>query len=323
MDTDIHASLWLWAAFNIGILVLLVVDLGIFHREAHAVSVREAALWTVTWVSLAMAFDLGVYLLADPEPGLAFLTGYVIELSLSVDNIFVFVLLFAYFAVPPAYQHRVLFWGILSVILMRGSVIVAGSVLVEQLHWILYVFGALLIISAWRMATQGGGHDDPSQNPAVRFIRRFFPVTENYEGHRFFVRRDGVFMVTPLFIVLVALNTTDLVFAIDSIPAIFAITHDPFIVYTSNLCAVMGLRSMYFLLAGVVDRFHYLQFGLSVILAFVGTKMLLEDVYEVPIAASLGVIAAVITVAVAASLVRPKDQVAASEDSHPESPHPA
>jgi tellurite resistance protein TerC len=307
LDTDIHTGIGLWVAFNAGIIALLLIDLGIFHKEAHAVSVKEAALWTVTWVSLAMVFDAGVFYLAGQEPGTAFLTGYVIELSLSVDNIFVFVLIFAYFAVPPAYQHRVLFWGILSVIVMRGAFIIAGSVLVEQLHWVLYAFGVLLIISAYRMATSGASHEDPSSNPAVRFVRRFFPVTEDYEAHRFFVRRSGVFMVTPLFIVLVALNTTDLVFAIDSIPAIFAITHDPFIVYTSNLCAVMGLRSMYFLLAGVVDRFHYLQLGLSVVLAFVGTKMLIEDIYHVPVEASLGVIAAVITIAVVASLVHPKN----------------
>jgi tellurite resistance protein TerC len=307
LDTEVNAGIWLWIAFNAGIITLLLIDLGIFHKEAHAVSVKEAALWTVTWVSLAMIFNAGVYFLAGHEPGVAFLTGYVIELSLSVDNIFVFVLIFAYFAVPAAYQHRVLFWGILSVIVMRGAFIIAGSVLVEQLHWVLYAFGVLLIISAYRMATSGAGHEDPSSNPAVRFIRRFFPVTENYEAHRFFVRRESVFMVTPLFIVLVALNTTDLVFAIDSIPAIFAITHDPFIVYTSNLCAVMGLRSMYFLLAGVVDRFHYLQIGLSVVLAFVGTKMLIEDIFHVPVEASLGVIASVITLAVVASLIFPKE----------------
>jgi tellurite resistance protein TerC len=306
LDGGIDASLWLWVAFNATIFGLLALDLGVFHRKAHAVTVREAAAWTVTWVSLAMLFNAGIFAFAGGEPGVAFLTGYLIELSLSVDNIFVFVLLFTYFAVPPAYQHRVLFWGIVGVIVMRGALIAAGSVLIHQLHWVIYIFGVILIFSAWRMATSGAGHQDPSTNPAVRLIRRFFPVTETFEGQRFFVRRNGVLMATPLLVVLGAVETTDLVFAIDSIPAIFAITDDPFLVYSSNLCAVMGLRSMYFLLAGVVGRFHYLQLGLSVVLAFVGTKMLLSEVYKIPVEASLVVIASVISIAIAASLLRPK-----------------
>ncbi|HXH23235.1 MAG TPA: TerC family protein [Dehalococcoidia bacterium] len=307
MEGSIDASIWLWVAFNATVFGLLALDLGVFHRQAHAVSVKEAAGWTVTWVSLALTFNAAIYFLAGHEPGVAFFTGYLIELSLSVDNIFVFVLLFTYFAVPAAYQHRVLFWGILGVIVMRGTLIALGSVLIHQLHWVIYIFGAILILSAWRMATGGVSHQDPSTNPAVRFIRRFLPVTETYEGQRFFVRRDGVLMATPLMVVLAAVETTDLVFAIDSIPAIFAITHDPFLVYTSNLCAVMGLRSMYFLLAGVVGKFHYLQLGLSLVLAFVGTKMLLSEVYKIPVEVSLLVVASVISTAIAASLLFPKE----------------
>jgi tellurite resistance protein TerC len=305
MDNGVDAGLWAWAAFNAAVLALLALDLGVFHRRAHAVSVREAALWTAMWVGLALAFNAAIFMTAGARPGVAFLTGYLIELSLSVDNIFVFVLLFAYFAVPPAYQHRVLFWGIVGVIVMRGALIAAGSVLVHELHWTSYLFGGALILSAARMATQRGHHGDPSANPAVRVIRRFLPVTEGFDGTKFFVRRNGLLMATPLMVVLAAVETTDLIFAIDSIPAIFAITDDPFIVYTSNLCAVMGLRSMYFLLAGVVEKFHYLQQGLAVILAFVGSKMLLAGVYEIPVEVSLLVIGIVLAVAVAASRAFP------------------
>ena len=305
MGNGIDAGIWTWIGFNAVVFGLLILDLGVFHRKAHAVSVREAAAWTAVWVSLALAFNAGIFLTAGSEPGVAFLTGYLIELSLSVDNIFVFVLLFAYFAVPPAYQHRVLFWGIVGVIVMRGALIAAGSVLIHELHWVIYIFGAVLILSAIRMATQSASHNDPAANPAVRLIKRILPVTDSYEGSKFFVRRDGVLMATPLLVVLAAVETTDLVFAIDSIPAIFAITDDPFLVYSSNLGAVMGLRSMYFLLAGVVERFHYLQLGLAAVLTFVGAKMLLSEVYKVPVEASLAVIASIIGVSVVASLLRP------------------
>ncbi len=305
MDNGVDASIWAWIGFNAVVFALLILDLGVFHRQAHAISVKEAALWTVVWVSLALIFNAGIFVVSGSEPGLAFLTGYLIELSLSVDNIFVFVLLFSYFAVPAAYQHRVLFWGILGVIVMRGAMIAAGSALLHELEWIVYIFGVVLVFSAIRMATQGARHGDPSRNLAVRLVKRLIPVTDSYEGSKFFVRRNSVLMATPLLVVLAAVETTDLIFAIDSIPAIFAITRDPFLVYTSNLCAVMGLRSMYFLLAGVVEKFHYLQIGLATVLAFVGTKMLLADVYEVPVELSLIVIAIVLSIAVLASIAFP------------------
>jgi tellurite resistance protein TerC len=305
LDNGIDAGIWTWIGFNAAVFALLVLDLGVFHRKPHAITAWEAGVWTSIWVSLALAFGAGIFVTSGSEPGVAFLTGYLIELSLSVDNIFVFVLLFSYFAVPPAYQHRVLFWGILGVIVMRGTLIALGSVLIHELHWVVYVFGVVLIVSAIRMATQGAGHQDPGRNPAVRLLSRLIPITPAYEGTRFFVRRGGILMATPLFVVLAAVETTDLIFAIDSIPAIFAITDDPFLVYSSNLCAVMGLRSMYFLLAGVVDRFHYLQLGLAVVLGFVGAKMLMSEVYKVPVEASLVVIASVIGVSVVASLLRP------------------
>lgn len=325
MDNGVDAGIWAYVGFHVVIFTLLALDLGILHRKAHAVSVKEAAFWTATWVSLALLFNAGIFLTSGSGPGLAFLTGYLIELSLSVDNIFVFVLLFSYFAVPTAYQHRVLFWGIVGVIVMRGALIAVGSVLIHELHWIIYGFGAVLIVSAFRMATQGGHHGDPTKNPAVRLIRRFLPVTDGYEGSRFFVRRNGVLMATPLLVVLGAVETTDLIFAIDSIPAIFAITDDPFLVYTSNLCAVMGLRSMYFLLAGVVEKFHYLQIGLASVLAFVGAKMLLSDIYKVPVELSLLVIAIVLAMSVLASVAFPptRDLKEVARDVEPQEPQPA
>src|SRR5690606_31792325 len=283
-------SIWLWAGFNAFVLFLLALDLGVFHRKAHAVSMKEAIIWSIVWISLSLLFNLVIYLFWDKmvpnssytngEAALAFLTGYLIEKSLSVDNIFVFILIFSYFAVPDRYQHRVLFWGILGALIMRGTLILVGSVLLETFHWIIYVFGAFLIFTGIRMARQQDEELNPDENPVVKFFRRFVPVTENYEDDKFFFRRAGKLFATPLFLVLLVVESTDLVFAVDSIPAIFAVTRDPFIVYTSNVCAILGLRALYFLLANVMHQFEYLKLGLAVVLSFIGVKMLLIDIYK-------------------------------------------
>src|SRR5215204_5812822 len=305
-------QIWLWVGFNLFVLLMLAVDLGVFHRHAHEVSMKEAAGWSVVWVTLALLFNYGVYHFMGAQAGAEFLTGYLIEKALSVDNIFVFVLIFAYFQVPSKYQHRVLFWGIIGALLMRGAMIGAGAYLIKQFHWIIYVFGAFLVITGIRMATQDEHDIEPESNPVIRLVKRFIPVTNEYHGQNFFIREatgagaKAGLLATPLFVVLVLVETTDLIFALDSIPAIFAVTEDPFLVYTSNVFAILGLRSLYFLLAGVIHKFHYLKLGLSVVLAFVGVKMLLTDVYEVPIGASLGVIAVVLAISVVASLLFPK-----------------
>ena len=313
-------QIWLWLGFNVFVLALLAVDLGVFHRNAHAVSIREAALWSVAWIALALTFNGGIYAFMGQQAGLEFLTGYLIEKALSVDNIFVFVLLFAYFQVPPKYQHRVLFWGIIGALLMRGGMIVAGAYLIKQFHWIIYVFGAFLVFTGIRMARQEEHDIEPESNPVVRLVRRFLPVTGQYHGQSFFVRQNigGALklVATPLFVVLVLVETTDLIFAVDSIPAIFAVTTDPFLVYTSNVFAILGLRSLYFLLAGVIHKFHYLKLGLSVVLVFVGAKMLLTDIYKVPIGLSLGVIALILTASVVVSLAFPKAAAAHNSVEH-------
>ena len=302
-------QLWLWIGFNAFVLVMLAIDLGVFHREAHEVSMKEAGAWSALWVALALTFNYGVYRFMGPQAGLEFLTGYLIEKALSVDNIFVFVLIFSYFSVPPRYQHRVLFWGILGALVMRGAMIAAGAVLIAEFHWIIYVFGAFLIFTGIRMAVQKAQAIDATKNPVIRLVRRFVPVSDQYHGQKFWVRTEVGgrlrLVATPLFVVLVLVETTDLIFAVDSIPAIFAITQDPFIVYTSNVFAILGLRALYFLLAGVIHRFHYLKLGLSVVLVFVGAKMLLADVYKVPVGVSLGIIALVLATAIASSLLVP------------------
>jgi len=314
-------SIWLWVGFNVFVLAMLALDLGVFHRTAHAVTVKEAAIWSGVWISLAMLFNVGLYFFWDTlspnsgytnsEAALAFFTGYLIEKSLSVDNIFVFVLVFTYFAVPAIYQHRVLFWGILGALIMRGILIAVGATLIKEFHWIIYVFGGFLIFTGIKMALHRNQELKPDQNPLVRLFRRFVPVTETYEGDKFFVRRAGVLMATPLFLVLLVVESTDLVFAVDSIPAIFAVTDNPFLVYTSNVFAILGLRSLYFVLAGVMDKFYYLKIGLSAVLTFVGIKMVLVDIYKIPVPISLGVIASILTVAVVASLLRARRLAAA------------
>lgn len=299
-------NIWLWVGFNVFVIALLAIDLGVFHRKAHAVGTKEAAIWTVVWISLALLFNAGIFLLEGREPGMMFLAGYLIEKSLSVDNIFVFVMLFSFFAVPREYQHRVLFWGILGALVMRGTLIGVGAYLISQFHWILYIFGAFLVFTGIRMALhQEDDEVNIADNRVVRLVRKLIPITSRYQGDRFFIRRLGVLVATPLLLVLVIVETTDLVFALDSIPAIFAVTQDPFLVYTSNVFAILGLRSLYFLLANVMGNFRFLQTGLAVILVFVGAKMLLADIYHVPIFASLAVIAAVLAIAIVASWLFP------------------
>jgi tellurite resistance protein TerC len=301
-----EANIWLWVGFNLFVIALLAIDLGVFHRKAHAVGTKEAAIWTVVWISLALLFNAVIFLLEGREPGMMFLAGYLIEKSLSVDNIFVFVMLFSFFAVPREYQHRVLFWGILGALVMRGALIGVGAYLISQFHWILYIFGAFLVFTGIRMAMhQEDDEVNIADNRVVKLVRKLIPITSRYQGDRFFIRRLGVLMATPLLMVLVIVETTDLVFALDSIPAIFAVTQDPFLVYTSNVFAILGLRSLYFLLANVMGNFRFLQTGLAVILVFVGAKMLVADIYHVPIFASLGVIAGVLTIAIVASWLFP------------------
>ncbi len=307
-------SIWAWVAFNVFVVAMLALDLGVFHRDAHVVSAREAAAWSALWIVLALLFDVGLYHYRGRDAAFEFLAGYLIEKALSVDNIFVFVLIFSYFTVPPKYQHRVLFWGILGALLMRGGMIALGAALIARVHWILYVFGAFLVVTGIRMARQDEQAIEPESNPLIRLLRRVVGVTSAYEGQAFFVRRgpgrDARITATPLFVVLVLVETTDLVFAVDSIPAIFAVTTNTFIVYTSNVFAILGLRALYFLLARVIHRFHYLKLGLSAVLVFVGVKMLIAGVYKVPIGASLAVVAALIGGAVIASLVFPKGAAA-------------
>ncbi|HSM52366.1 MAG TPA: TerC family protein [Thermoanaerobaculia bacterium] len=301
MDT---ASLSLWIGFNLLVLGLLALDLGVFHRHAHVVSFREAATWTGVWIGLALLFNAAVWRWLGPEKGLEFLTGYLIEKSLSVDNIFVFAILFSYFAVPAVYQHRVLFWGILGALVMRAAFIAAGAALLAHFHWVIYLFGAFLVVTGVKMAIAPDRGFEPGKNPVLRLVRRLVPVSDRYHGPRFFVRERGALVATPLFLVLVLVEVTDLIFAVDSIPAIFAVTRDPFIVYTSNVFAILGLRALYFVLAGVMHKFQYLKLGLAAVLVFVGTKMTLVDVYKISAGVSLGVVATILAVAVVASLLR-------------------
>jgi tellurite resistance protein TerC len=305
-------SIWGWVGFNVVVLAILALDLGVLHRKSEKVSLREAAIWSGVWVALSLSFAFAVYRTLGKQSGLEFLTGYLIEYALSVDNIFVFVLIFSYFNVPEKYQHRVLFWGIIGALVLRGVMIVAGSALVTRFSWTLYIFGAFLVFTGLRMALQKGDSVyDPQRDPVLRLSRKIIPVTDDYRGKKFFVREPDASgrvrtAATPLFIVLMIVDTTDIIFATDSIPAIFAVTRDPFIVYTSNICAVLGLRALYFLLANVVDKFVYLKLGLSVVLIFIGAKMLLEQLLHIPILASLGVVGVVLGTSILASLKWPR-----------------
>jgi len=299
--------LYFWIGFNLFVLALLALDLGLLNKRAHAVHFREALSWSAMWVALAAAFAVVVYFWHGRPATLEFVTGYVIELSLSVDNLFVFLVIFRYFRVPAEYQHQVLFWGILGALIMRGVFIAAGVGLMTRFHWIVYVFGAMLIYSGIKLLRQGEAEIHPENNPVLKLFRKLVPVTKDYEGGKFFVRKRGLY-ATPLLAVLVVVETTDLLFAVDSIPAILAITRDAFIVYTSNVFAILGLRSMYFALAGLMDIFHYLHYGLSVVLIFVGIKMVGSDFFKIPTAIALGVVVLVLAGSVLASVMFPKQE---------------
>jgi TerC family integral membrane protein len=292
----------MWIGFTLFVLAMLALDLGVFHRKAHAVSAREALGWSVVWIALALAFNAGVFFWFGQQRALEFLTGYVIEKALSVDNIFVFLMLFSFFAVPRDDQHRVLFWGVLGALILRAVFIAAGAALLARFHWILYVFGALLLVTGVKLLLKGDEEVHPERNPVVRLFRRFVPSTSGYRSHRFFVREHGRILATPLLLVLVTVEASDLVFAVDSIPAIFAVTTDPFIVYTSNIFAILGLRSLFFLLAGVMGRFRFLKVGLALVLIFVGAKMLIMEWWKIPIGGSLAVVAMLLGGSIVASL---------------------
>jgi tellurite resistance protein TerC len=294
----------LWIGFIAFVLAMLALDLGIFHRKAHAVGVREALIGSAAWIGLALVFNAGVYHWFGSERALEFLTGYVIEKALSVDNLFVFIVLFSAFRVPPALQHRVLFWGILGALVMRAAFVMAGAAIIQRFHWAIYVFGAFLLVTGIRLLLQRNEEAHPERNPLFRLFRRLVPSVADFRGGRFTVVEGGKRYATPLLLVLVAIEATDVVFAVDSIPAIFAVTTDPFIVFTSNIFAILGLRSLYFALAGMMEKFHYLKVGLSFVLLFVGSKMLLTGLYKVPTVASLLVIIGLLAGSVIASLLR-------------------
>ena len=297
-----------WVIFAVAIFGLLALDLFVFHREAKPVRMREASAWVAVWVSLGLAFGAWIFLTRGTTSGGEYLAGYLIEYSLSMDNVFVFAVLFAYFGVPAAYQHRLLFWGVLGAIVFRAIFILAGTALLERFSFVIYIFGALLLFTAWRMVTAGTEHVDPSANPILRLLRRVIPVTDAYEGQKFFTRRNGKLWATPLFAALVVVETSDIMFAIDSVPAILAITTDQFIVFTSNAFAIMGLRSLYFLLAGLIDRFEYLKYGLAALLTFAGLKMLLSDVIHLDVWLALGIIVGILLVSIVVSLVATRDR---------------
>jgi tellurite resistance protein TerC len=302
------SSTALWIGFSVLILLVLSIDLGLFNRKAHTVKYREAVIWSITWISLASVFATVVFWFQGSERGLEFVTGYLIELSLSVDNLFVFLLLFSYFKVPSRFQHRVLFWGVMGALLMRLTMIFIGAALINRFHWIIYIFGAFLVYTGIKMFSQEETDLQPEDNPLVKIVTRFVPIVRYYDEQKFFTRVNGKLTGTLLLLVLVIVEFTDLVFAVDSIPAIFAITTNTFIVYTSNVFAILGLRSMYFLLAGVVEKFHYLKMGLAVVLTFIGAKMLIVAIgIHIPIWVSLIFVATVLLSSVAASLLWPKE----------------
>jgi tellurite resistance protein TerC len=306
-------ALW-WLGFVGFVLAMLALDLGVFHRTNHEVKLREALTWTAVWVTLALLFGLGIYLgwigayqgaEARQQATLEYITGYVIELSLSIDNVFVFALLFSYFQVAPPYRHRVLFWGILGALVTRAAMIFAGVALLHRFHWVIYIFGAILIFGGVKMWRSHGVKIDPQANPVLRLVRRVLPVSREQHGPRFFVREGRRLVITPLFIVLIFVEWTDLVFAVDSIPAVLAVTQDSFIVFTSNVMAILGLRSLYFSLAGIMQRFHALHYGLAAVLIFVGIKMCLGNLFKIPTFAALVVVALILTISIIVSLVRP------------------
>jgi tellurite resistance protein TerC len=298
-----------WILFNLFVLTMLALDLVVFHRRAHTVKFREALIWSALWIGLAAVFAVIVYYWHGRAASLQFVTGYIIELSLSIDNLFVFLLIFRYFRVPSTHQHKVLFWGILGALVMRAVFILVGVGLIRKFEWIIYIFGALLVYSGIKLFRQGEAEIHPEKNPVLRIFRRWMPVTKDYVGNKFFVRQPGLY-ATPLLVVLVVVETTDVLFAVDSIPAILAITLNAFIVYTSNVFAILGLRSMYFALAGMMELFHYLHYGLALVLVFVGGKMLASHYIEVPTELALGIVAAILLTSILASVAHPKKREA-------------
>lgn len=300
-------SIWWWIGFNAFVLLLLAFDLGVFHRKAHAVSTKEAAIWSVVWVTLSLLFNLFLYVEWGSQFAMEFLTGYLIEKSLSVDNLFIFVLIFGYFKVPPRYQHRILFWGILGALVMRATLIGVGAYLLANFHWVLYIFGAFLVFTGIRMGLEKEHAIEPEHNPVLRFLKKRFPVTDTYHDQHFFVKQFGKTFITPMLVVLILIESTDLLFALDSIPAIFAVTKDPFIVYTSNIFAILGLRSLYFLLANVITKFYLLRYGLALILVYIGVKMLVTFFgIEINTIISLIVVALVLILSSVLSIVFPQ-----------------
>ena len=294
----------LWIGFTIFVLAMLAIDLGVFHRKARDVKFKEAISWTAVWVGLAAIFNAGIWYYFGQQKGLEFLTGYLIEEALSVDNVFVFLIIFAYFRVPKEYQHKVLFWGIVGAQVMRAIFIFAGAAMIQRFHWVIYIFGALLVFTGFKLLFQKEGDIHPERNIIYRLGRRVFPTVSDYRGQNFFVRENGKLFATPLFLVLITVEATDLLFAVDSIPAIFAVTTDPFIVYTSNVFAILGLRSLFFVIAGVMDKFHYLKIGLALVLIFVGVKMSIVHFYKIPILVSLAVVAGLLGGSIVASILR-------------------
>lgn len=298
---DTHFSFWIY--FNAFVLLMLALDLGVFNRKAHVISIKEAMIWSGIWIGLSLGFNVLIYFWQGQAKALEYFTGYVIEKSLSVDNIFVFVLVFSYFKIPAIHQHKILFWGIIGALFMRAAFIFAGVALLENFHWTIYIFGAILIYTGYNMLTQKGKVFEPENNPVVKFIRKIMPVTNELHDGNFFIRQNGKRFATPLFLVLIVVETTDLFFAVDSIPAILAISQDHFIVYTSNVFAILGLRSLYFVLAGMMDKFRYLSKGLALILIFVGMKMLVVDFYKLPVLIALIIIVVILVMSVIASLI--------------------
>jgi tellurite resistance protein TerC len=298
-----NESIILWGAFSVFVLGMLALDLGVFHRKSHAVSVKEALTWTAVWIVLSMLFNLFVYYYFDKEKALEFFTAYLVEKSLSIDNIFVIIMIFSYFSVPASYQHKVLFWGILGALVMRVIFIFAGIELIHKFHWLIYLFGGFLVVTGIRMVYGEEKPMDPEKNPLVKLVRKIFPITQSFEGDKFFIRRDQKIWATPLFIVVVLIEGTDLIFAVDSIPAIISISDDTFIVYTSNVFAILGLRSLYFALAGIEKYFTYLKYGLAAILVFVGVKMCIGDFYKMPVEISLIIISFLLAISMIASVI--------------------
>ncbi|KAA9327010.1 TerC family protein [Hymenobacter busanensis] len=300
---------WFWVGFNVFVLAMLLLDLLVFNRKAHVVRMREALSWSAFWIALSLTFNYLVYRYLGREAGMNFLTGYLLEKALSVDNLFVFLLIFTYFKVPGEYQHRILFWGVLGALVLRATFIVLGAALIAKFSWTLYLLGAFLVYTGVKMATSSGDPDiDPESNPVVKFLSRHLPITNKYEGGKFFVRKEKLLFATPLFVVLVMVETTDVVFAADSIPAILAVTQDKFIVYTSNVFALLGLRALYFALAGLMQLFHYLHYGLSLILIFIGGKLLLHDFFAIPTEWALLTVAFLLAMSVVMSLILPKKE---------------